>query len=1843
MASSGVLLNHTDVPVAPGTRTVASPDGPANFLIAAQRDSVANFAREGNDLLLTMRDGSTLRIQGFFTNGAQYNNLVFVQEDGQWLADFSQALGTQGDGVAEAAMLFEPIGDSTSTALLLGLLGAAAGAGIIAAAASGGGGDGGGASGGTSGSNTPLATPKVAPTNGTMLSGTAPAGSSVGIDFTGDGKADATVTADAAGNWTYTPPQRLADGTVVSVTASDASGNTSAPATVTVDGAAPAAPTIDAVSNDAGTAIVAGGSTSDTTPTLSGNAEAGSTVSIYNGTTLLGTALADANGRWTFTPPSGLADGNHALTVTATDAVGNTGPASAPFLLTVDTAAPAAPTITPTDGSVIAGTAEPGSTIHIDLNGDGAPDATVTANDSGNWTYTPSPALADGAMVSVTATDAAGNTSTPATATIDASAPAAPVIGSVTDDATPSTGPLADGDSTNDATPTLSGTAEAGSTISIYNGTTLVGTTTADATTGAWTFTPTSPLPDGAVSLTITATDAAGNTSAPSTAFTLTLDATPPAIPAITGATDDNPVSTPLASGDSTNDSTPTLSGTADAGSTISIYNGATLIGTTTADATTGVWSFTPTSPLPDGPVSLTATATDAAGNTSAPTAAFNLTVDTAAPADPVITQASGTTISGTAEAGSTVDIDLDGDGTPDATVTADATTGAWTYSPGTPLPDGTGISVTATDAAGNTSAPATATVDATPPAIPTITGATDDNPVSTPLASGDSTNDGTPTLTGTADAGSTISIFNGATLIGTTVADATTGAWSFTPTTPLIDGPYALTATATDAAGNTSAPTAAFNLTVDTAAPADPVITQANGTTISGTAEAGSSIGIDVDGDGTPDATVTADATTGVWTYTPGTPLPDGTAISVTATDAAGNTSAPATATVDATPPAIPAITGATDDNPVSTPLASGDSTNDSTPTLSGTADAGSTISIYNGATLIGTTVADATTGVWSFTPTTPLTDGPVSLTATATDAAGNVSAPTAAFNLTVDTAAPADPVITQASGTTISGTAEAGSTVDIDLDGDGTPDATVTADATTGAWTYSPGTPLPDGTGISVTATDAAGNTSAPATATVDATPPAIPAITGATDDNPVSTPLASGDSTNDSTPTLSGTADAGSTISIYNGATLIGTTVADATTGVWSFTPTTPLTDGPYALTATATDAAGNTSAPTAAFNLTVDTAAPADPIITVANGTTLSGTAEAGSTVNIDLDGDGNPEGTVTADATTGEWTYSPAGGLPDGVVASVTASDAAGNTSAPATVTIDATPPAVPLITSVTDDNPVATPLNSGDSTNDSTPTLSGTADAGSTISIFNGATLIGTTVADATTGAWTFIPTTPLTDGPYALTATATDAAGNISAPTAAFNLTVDTVAPTATVAVTALTDDTGATGDWITADTTPVVSGTLSAALAPNERLEVSIDGGATWTDAVVTGNTWQWFPTGQLADGTYTITTHVTDSAGNIGAVTTQNFTVAQQAAPEAAVNEAGGLLGIADANLLGLIDLSAQQFFTASDYNENINSVVIRYGSVLGLGMQQLDASTALAAELGLTFNVVNDPGTLFIGPTSTLTISAVGGGPIDNLSLNELLGSITLEGGLLGVSVSLLDAMTITATDTTGLSTTSTGSQLVSAGVLTDLLGATQSSAIIEGDASGNTLTGSTGNDRLYGYGGDDTINAGAGNDLVRGGAGNDILNGEAGNDVIIGGAGNDTMSGGAGTDVFLWEARGTDGTGGNGTDMITDFTVGTAPGQAGNDVLDVSALLDYAADANGPAHYQNGVATIDAGDNIGQYLSATQQGADTVITIDRDGAGTDYSAQTLVTLNNVTTNLETLLANQQILV
>ncbi|PWK34954.1 Ig-like domain-containing protein [Cupriavidus plantarum] len=1963
----------------------------------------------------------------------------------------------------------------------------------------------------------PPAPPVIAPSNGNVLTGTAAAGSTIAIDLNGDGTADAQVTANASGNWTYTPATPLLNGVTVSAVAIDAAGNASTPATTVIDRAAPSAPIIAGATDDAAPIVgpvPSGGVTNDTTPTLTGTAEAGSTVRLYNGTTLVGTAVANGLGAWSITPSPALIDGSYSLTATATDAAGNVSGQSAAFNVIIDTTPPAVPTINPSNGAigaVLTGTAAAGSTVNIDLNGDGAADVTVTATAGGTWSYTLAAPIANGTVVNVTATDAAGSTSTPASVTIDGVAPAIPVIVSVTDNAGPVLGAVLAGGSTNDTTPTLTGTAEPNSTINVFNGITLLGTVTADVN-GNWTFTPGTALADGTYTLTVTATDASGNTSTPTGTFTLivdtvappppivaasngttitgtaapnstialdlngdgtpdatvtangagawtytpapalangttvsvvaidaagntsapattVIDAAPPLAPVISGVADNTaPVTGPVLSGGSTNDTTPTLTGTAEANSTINIFNGTTLVGTTNADAN-GNWTFTPAKGLPEGTYTLTATATDAVGNTGAPSAVFTVIIDVTPPAAPVIDINTAATLGGTAVAGTTIGLDLNNDGTVDTTVTTDAS-GNWTYTPATPLANGVVVNVTAIDAAGNSSPPATVTIDAAAPAAPVLVSVTDNvAPVTAPILSGGSTNDGTPTLTGTAEAGSTIDIYNGTTLIGTVTA--TGGAWTFTPPDDLADGTYTLTITATDAAGNVSAPSTPFVLTIDTAPPATPIIVSVtdnfgpvlgavapggfsndntptlagtaeanstvsifngatlvgtaatnasgnwtftpgtgladgtytftavatdaagnpsgastsftvtidtappppptivptdgialsgtgeagsfvnidlngdgvadatvgvnasgnwsyqpatplgngvvvtvtatdragnanptgasttvnvnlndttppavptiaatNGTVLAGTAEAGSRVNIDLTGDGVADVFVTASAG-GAWTYTPPVRLGNGIVVTVTATDAAGNTSPSASTTVDAAPPAAPVLLTVTDDAaPTLGTILAGGATNDTTPTLTGTAEAGSIVNLYNGTTLLGTVTA--TGGTWTFTPPA-LADGTYTITATATDAVGNTSVASGGFTFRVDTAAPALPTVGASNGATLSGTAEAGSLVGLDFNGDGIADATVTATAG-GTWTYTPASPLVNGTVVAVTATDAAGNVSAPASTTIDRLAPAVPIIVSVSDDvAPVVGGIALGGRTNDTTPTLAGTAEAGSTVSVFNGATLLGTAVADAN-GNWSFT-TPALANGTYALTATATDAVGNVSAATAPYGFTVDTIAPVAPVITRASGTTLTGTAEAGSIVAIDLNGDGVADVSVTATAG-GTWSFSPSPALGNGVVVGVTSIDAAGNTSPRVTATVDALAPTVPVITSVVDNvAPVTGTLLSGASTNDTTPTLNGTAEAGSLISVFNGATLLGTVLVDGT-GNWSFTPTA-LGNGTYALTVTATDASGNVSAPTAAFNLTVDTVAPTVTTAITTVTDDTGTVGDWVTGDTTPIVGGTLSAALGAGEVLQVSLNGGATWTNAIVTGNTWTWYSSGVLANGSYTISTRVVDAAGNIGGIASQALTINQNVAPQVTVRDAGGLLGIADANALGLIELGQQQFFAASDYNDNIQRVQISFGGVLDLlALQTLNANQTLAAELGLRFTVVNNPGVLGVGASSLLTITSLDGGPIDNLHLNELLGSVTLSNGLLGINVGLLNSLTITATDTTGLTSTSNASQLLSAGVLSNLLGGSQSSSIIEGTTAANTLNGTAGDDRMYGYAGNDTLNGGGGNDLLRGGAGNDTLNGGAGNDILIGGSGNDTLTGGAGGDVFLWEVNGTDNTAGNGSDVITDFVVASGPNQAGADRIDISALLvGYQADADGPAHYVNGVATIDAGDAIRNFVSVTNVNGNTVIAIDRDGTGAAFSSQTVVTLNNVTTNLETLLANHQLVV
>ncbi|MDF5918321.1 Ig-like domain-containing protein [Pseudomonas aeruginosa] len=989
------------------------------------------------------------------------------------------------------------------------------------------------------------ATPTVDPSNGTTLSGTAEPGSSVTLTD-GNGNPIGQVTADGSGNWTFTPSTPLPNGTVVNATATDPSGNASSPASVTVDAVAPATPVVNPSNGT----------------TLSGTAEPGATVTLTDGNgNPIGQVTADGSGNWSFTPGTPLANGT-VVNATASDPTGNT---SAPASTTVDSVAPAAPVVNPSNGAEISGTAEPGATVTL-TDGSGNPIGQVTADGSGNWSFTPSTPLADGTVVNATATDPAGNTGGQGSTTVDAIAPATPTVN------------LSNGSS-------LSGTAEPGSTVILTDGNgNPIAEVTADGS-GNWTYTPSTPIANGTV-VNVVAEDAAGNSSPPAT---VTVDSSAPPAPVI------NPSNGVV------------ISGTAEAGATVTLTDaGGNPIGQVTADGS-GNWSFTPGTPLANGTV-IVATATDPTGNTG-PQAAT--TVDAVAPPAPVIDPSNGTTISGTAEAGAKV-ILTDGNGNPIGETTADGS-GNWTFTPATPLANGTVVNAVAQDPAGNTGPQGSTTVDAVAPNTPVV------NPSNGNL------------LNGTAEPGSTVTLTDGnGNPIGQTTADGS-GNWSFTPGSQLPNGTV-VNVTASDAAGNTSAPA---TTTVDSSLPSIPQVDPSNGSVISGTADAGNTI-IITDGNGNPIGQVTADGS-GNWSFTPGIPLPDGTVVNVVARSPSNVDSAPAVITVDGVAPAAPVI----------------DPSNGTE--ISGTAEAGATVILTDGGgNPIGQATADGS-GNWSFTPGTPLANGTV-INAVAQDPAGNTSGPT---STTVDAVAPATPVVNPSNGSVIAGTAEAGATV-ILTDGGGNPIGQATADGS-GNWSFTPGTPLANGSVVNAVAQDAAGNTSGPASTTVDSVAPATPVL----------------DPSNGTV--ISGTAEAGATVILTDGGgNPIGQATADGS-GNWSFTPGTPLANGSV-INAVAQDAAGNTSGP---VSTTVDAVAPATPVIDPSNGVELSGTAEPGVRVIL-TDGNGNPIGQTLADGS-GNWSFTPGTPLANGTVVNAVAQDPAGNTSGPASTTVDTVAPATPVI------------------------------------------------------------------------------------------------------------------------------------------------------------------------------------------------------------------------------------------------------------------------------------------------------------------------------------------------------------------------------------------------------------------------------------------------------------------------------------------------------------------------------------------------------------------------------
>ncbi|HEX9050891.1 MAG TPA: Ig-like domain-containing protein [Anaeromyxobacter sp.] len=1155
-----------------------------------------------------------------------------------------------------------------------------------------------------------------------IVAGTAEPNVTIRIRF--GGAVVAELAADGAGAFSASVALPLADGTVVlTAVAVDAGGNVSpptAPLSIAVDRTAPAAPV---VSSPAAGAYVA-----STSVLVAGTAEPGATVRVTAASGATVDVVAKADG--TFQATLALANGAQTVTVRATDAAGNFSEVTRSF--NVDTVAPAAPTITaPSDGTVtaaadlaISGTA-PSDAVLVRIL-DGGVLAGTALPSGGAFTATLAPAEGAHAYTAV-AVDAAGNASAPSApvaVTVDRTAPPAPTLAAP---ATP----------TRAAEIAFTGTAERGATVEIVEAGAVVGSGLADASTGA--FSIAVALPEGSHVLAARARDAAGNVGAASSGVTVVVDRTAPAAPAFTAPA-------PLVGAAGLVAGKVVVSGTAEADAAISVEVGG-LVTPVTA-AADGSWSISVA--LGDGAYDVHATATDAAGNVSA-VATRSFTLDTAAPAVPLLgapsagpTRAAEVSVAGTAEPGATVRILVNGSEV--GTAVAAAGTGAFSATVPLPASDGdAAITVVAVDAAGNASAASTAivlAVDRTPPGAPAL------------VAPASPTNAARIALAGTAEPGATVEIVEAGAVVGTGAADATSGAFSIS--LALAEGDHVLAARARDAAGNVGPSSATVAVTVDRTAPPAPVLTAPSAlvgaaglvggkVVVSGTAEANASVSVDVSGV----VTLVTAAADGGWSLS--LALADGAyVVRATARDAAGNVSPEATRSfaLDTVPPAAPVLTAP-----------AGGWTNLARAAVVGTAEPNATIQIRLDGSAVAEVAADAS-GTFSTSVALPGADGPVSFSAVARDAAGNASGPSAQVLLTVDRTAPAAPALaapaspTRAALVAFTGTAEPGTTVEL---GDG--GAVVGSGTAASSGAFSISVALSEGVhDVAARARDAAGNVggASPAVSVVvDRTAPLAPVVTAPGALVGAAGLVAGG-------VVVSGTAEPLATVSVDVGGVV--TPVGAGADGAWSVSVA--LADGAWVVRATAADAAGNVS-PEATRSFTLDTAAPAAPVLaapaagpTNATQVSVAGTAEPGATVHVLVGG--VEVATATAAAGTGAFAVTVALPAGDGAAPiTATAEDAAGNASvasAAVALTVDRTAPAAPVVDAPA--NGAVVPP--GD------VVLSGHAEPGALVTIAGGTAPVTATAAGD--GAWS--ATLTLAAGPYTLSATATDAAGNLSAAT---------------------------------------------------------------------------------------------------------------------------------------------------------------------------------------------------------------------------------------------------------------------------------------------------------------------------------------------------------------------------------------------------------------------------------------------------------------------------------------
>ncbi|EBY7290794.1 TPA: non-fimbrial adhesin SiiE [Salmonella enterica subsp. enterica serovar Concord] len=1330
-----------------------------------------------------------------------------------------------------------------------------------------------------------------------------------------NGIAVGQAVADSLGNFTFTAPETLTDGTYnLEAEAKTADGSGSAKLVITIDSVTDK-PTFELSPESS----VSGhkGLTPTLTPSIVGTAEENAKVDIYVDNKLVASVDVDKDGNWSYEfKDNELSEGENSIKVVAVDKAGNKNETTDSII--TDTIAPEKPTIELDDSSdsgikndnitnstlpTFIGVAEPGSTVSIYLGLKHLGEVIVAKD--GTWSYTLTTPLKDGEYnITATATDIAGHTS--ATANLPFTIDTRISYFSAEIETTNDSGIVGD-NVTNNTRPTFTGKTEPNAIISVINSETGEEVIFKANDKGEWTFNFTSDSVEGVNNLTFTVEDVAGNKK--DFSFSYVIDTVAPVPPTVSL---EDFVVLPNGIILSGND-LPALVGTAEPKSTILLMRDGKLYDSIEVDSN-GTWNYQFSNKFLQGAYDIEIISQDAAGNKSStvkysftiqtevvpPKAELDASDDSGAKGDWITNKHNALTLLGTADRFATVNILIDGKTIGVTTADAD---GNWNFDISRNLSDNVyKITVESIDPLGRTSSvDYQLTIDSFTP-IPTVMlHDSADSGVKGDMI----TKINTPLFTGMAEANAKVSIYVDGVLSGEAIA-GDDGVWNFQFTTALSDGSHDVTVKVEDIAGNTASSSAYnFQIVTQTQKPTielvndtgvdntDHIINEKN-PALTGTAAPYSTVKLYIDGALIAEVRTNKD---GRWEYTlkADQGLVDGDhRITASVEDIAGNIahSDPFLISVD-TAISIPIVSLSPDSD---SGISDDNLTNIVKPTLHLKDIDPDIISVQVWDAASDTQIGVATQqpdGSWAYTFTSDLTEGLHQVYVKVEDIAGN-KANSAVFDFTIDTTV-STPVISLLSkddtgvtgdnltninkpGFAISGVDADAHRVVVQVMHNGVSEE-IELSHLNGSWLFIPGNTWADGSyTLTVKVEDKAGNTnySAPLTVVID-TQIAIDGVELVNDSG------VKGDNmTNDDRPHFRVTVPTDVNevrLSIDGGNSWVQATPGVA--GSWEYIWPTDLADGQYTLTVEATDKAGNTVTKTIDFAVDTTLSVPVI-VLDSADDTGIQGDNMTNSTqptfalqhidddavrVTVSVEHGGV---TTTFDATkgTGGWSFTPTGAWADGdYTLSVSVEDKAGNTShsASLTVTVD-TQIAINSIELVNDSG-----IPNDNLTNNVRPHFQVTVPTDVNVvrlSIDGGKTWFNATQS-ATPGAWDYIWPDDVADGGYTLTVEATDKAGNKT--TQELDFTIDTTLSVPTLSLDSA-DDSGIAGDNITNVKTPGFTLNNIDTDVSRVIVEVMHNGIKQEVPLVQTGGQWRFAPTSDWADGDYILTVKVEDRAGNV-----------------------------------------------------------------------------------------------------------------------------------------------------------------------------------------------------------------------------------------------------------------------------------------------------------------------------------------------------------------------------------